>query len=196
MLQPFKSRTVSFFIGKCNSKFLYKQKIQKFLRALRILISNILNNLVLCLFEADFTPFVIRLEQYVGEFQRRYSELSSDPKRLLAKNEYRSAVISASILLEAELREKFRYRMEGYTRPLGLKNLLDLARDKGYSDFDTYASIREFISVRNQLIHTNKNIPQKQALTIVVKIEKVLKDIASAMESEYYQVKIDDPDRD
>ena len=148
------------------------------------------------MFEADFTPFVIRLEQYVGEFQRRYSELSSDPKRLLAKNEYRSAVISASILLEAELREKFRYRMKGYTRPLGLKNLLDLARDKGYSDFDTYASIREFISVRNQLIHTNKNIPQKQALTIVVKIEKVLKDIASAMESEYYQVKIDDPDRD
>ena len=123
-------------------------------------------------------------------------QLSSDPKRLLAKNEYRSAVISASILLEAELREKFRYRMEGYTRPLGLKNLLDLARDKGYSDFDTYASIREFISVRNQLIHTNKNIPQKQALTIVVKIEKVLKDIASAMESEYSQVKIDDPDRD
>ena len=24
------------------------------------------------MFEADFTPFVIRLEQYVGEFQRRF----------------------------------------------------------------------------------------------------------------------------
>ena len=86
--------------------------------------------------------------------------------------------------------------MEGYTGPLGLKNLLDLARDKGYIDFDTYASIREFISVRNQLIHTNKNILQKQALTIVDKIEKVIKDIESAMESKYCHVKIDDPDRD
>ena len=75
--------------------------------------------------------------------------------------------------------------MEGYTRPLrSFKNLLDLARDKGYSDFDTYASIREFISVRNQLIHTKIRIfLRSRALTIVVKIEKVLKDIESAMES-------------
>lgn len=156
---------------------------------------------------ANIIPFIKDLEGFVAEISPKlHQKLSSEPERLLSKGEYRSAVISAFILLEVELHEKLRYKLLGLTRSPSIRKLIEIARHEGYMNFETYSKLNELISVRNGLIHTNKTISAKDATDIVKEIHTTLEDLKSSKvravipaiddQLQVDHISFDDPDRD
>ncbi|MHC1567554.1 MAG: hypothetical protein ACXQTD_07585, partial [Candidatus Syntropharchaeia archaeon] len=100
-------------------------------------------------------------------------QLSDEPIRLLKKKEYRAAVISAVALLEIELREKLPKDV-GF---LPLVKLLNLAVKFEYIPGDKLPLIKEWIAVRNRLVHTKDTISPNDANIIVNGIIDILETI-------------------
>lgn len=118
--------------------------------------------------------FVSKLEQLVQGFSKELiDQLSDEPIRLLKKKEYRAAVISAVALLEIELREKLPKDV-GF---LSLVKLLNLAVKFEYIPSDKLPLIREWISIRNRLVHTKDTITPNKANKIVKGIMDILETI-------------------
>lgn len=118
--------------------------------------------------------FVSKLEQLVqGLSKELIDQLSDEPIRLLKNKEYRAAVISAVALLEIELREKLPKDV-GF---LPLVKLLNLAVKFEYIPSDKLPLIREWISIRNRLVHTKDTISPNKANKIVKGIMDILETI-------------------
>lgn len=121
----------------------------------------------------DIEMFLSKLESYVRKISKELIiQLSEEPMRLLKKGEHRAAVISAISLLEAELREKLLTQVR---HPITLIKLLDLSVQYGYIPADNLPSIKQWVSVRNQLVHTKESITQRKASQIVEGITGILK---------------------
>lgn len=94
--------------------------------------------------------------------------IKAEPQRLLNNRKYNHAVISACILLESELRQKF-YSDES------LQNLVSLAEQIGLIDNFLYTSILSWIDIRNKAVHTTQVVTATEA-------EMVVRGISSALE--------------
>ncbi len=118
--------------------------------------------------------FISKLEQLVQKLSKELiDQLLEEPMRLLKKKEYRAAVISAIALLEIELREKLPKDV-GF---LPLVKLLNLAVKFEYIPRDKLPLIREWIAVRNRLVHTKDTISSNKANKIVKGIMDILEAI-------------------
>ena len=127
--------------------------------------------------------FIANLSAFFGELsEKEESKLYYEPLRLLDKREYRAAVITAFILLEVELKDKLRTRArERLLQEDGLdlsrfslRRMLELARKHGIVSSNDYRSLREFVAVRNRLVHTKEKIHGRRARSIVEKIMEIL----------------------
>jgi len=117
--------------------------------------------------------FLSKLENYVRKISKElFLQLSEEPRRLLKKGEYRAAVISAISLLEAELREEL---LTEIRRPIPLVKLLESCVQYGYIPTDKLPSIKQWVSIRNQLVHTKESISQRKASQIVEGVMSILK---------------------
>ena len=118
--------------------------------------------------------FVSKLEQKVQQLSKELiDQLSDEPIRLLEKKEYRAAVISAVALLEIELREKLPKDL-GF---LTLVKLLNLAVEFEYIPSDKLPLVREWVSIRNRLVHTKDTVSPNKANKIVKGIMDILEAI-------------------
>ena len=118
--------------------------------------------------------FVSKLEQKVQQLSKELiDQLSDEPIRLLEKKEYRAAVISAVALLEIELREKLPKDL-GF---LTLVKLLNLAVKFEYIPSDKLPLVREWVSIRNRLVHTKDTVSPNKANKIVKGIMDILESI-------------------
>ena len=106
-----------------------------------------------------------------------------ESKRLLAKKEYRAAVVSVFTLFEIKLKEVIQQNKEfKYSRPLGMIHLLKLSVNFQLINKQVYEKIREWNMIRNHLVHTNDTINHNQAKSIVNGIYKIIEEITENQE--------------
>jgi len=97
-----------------------------------------------------------------------------EPERLLSKNEYRAAVISAVVLLEVELKN----RVEKENRDVnnnGLFLLSKMAKELGVITQNDMDTIRKWINLRNLLVHSDYIIDGEYAKIVVSEIINFIK---------------------
>ena len=124
----------------------------------------------------ESTAFSKALESaFAGLFQKLSPALEDEPSRLIAKKEYRAAVIAAFSLLEHELRQSM--EIAGYDKFMtrsSLGQLLEFARSQEILEPKLYAQVRAHMALRNRIAHTRAEVSAPQASTLV-------KDVAAAV---------------
>jgi uncharacterized protein YutE (UPF0331/DUF86 family) len=104
--------------------------------------------------------------------------LENEPKRLFEKKEYRAAVISAISLLETELHGLYANKnMTNEYRDKSQRNIYDYLNMLGYSNVKRHDSLKEWINIRNKLVHTKEKINARKAKEIVCGIYEILDEV-------------------
>ncbi len=98
----------------------------------------------------------------------------AEPLRLLQIGEYRAAVIAAMSALEATLRERMRKGDWTIERSVPLRQLIRMAQDREFVPPGSSKSLEDWLSLRNQVAHTNLQVSRKQAQAIVDGISRIL----------------------
>lgn len=97
-----------------------------------------------------------------------------EPERLLNKNEYRAAVISAVVLLEVELRNRVEKENKDVNNN-SLYMLSKMAKELGVINQKDMDTIRKWINLRNLLVHSDYAIDGEYAKIVVNEIIKFIK---------------------
>jgi len=125
----------------------------------------------------DESPnFIKEIESAFSDaFSKISPALEDEPTRLVAKKEYRAAVIAAFSLLEHELRQFLESSgLDAFSARSSLVKLLDYARSKEALSPEEFQRIRVHAAVRNHIAHTRGDVTVGQAKTIV-------RDVAAAV---------------
>lgn len=117
----------------------------------------------------ESTSFIKEIESaFASAFSKISPALEDEPSRLLAKKEYRAAVIAVFSLLEHELRQHVELSgLDPFTSRSSLKKLLDIANSKRMLSPKDLTAVQTHLSVRNKIAHTRGEITAQQARLIV-----------------------------
>ncbi|QGQ44752.1 SIR2 family NAD-dependent protein deacylase [Metabacillus sediminilitoris] len=118
-------------------------------------------------------------------------DLTNEPERLLGKQEYKAAVISAFTLLESELRKLFDGNTVGTTIkrikvfnrhiPMSILALLNLAVENGVLDEVSKSDVEKWVSLRNKLVHGQEHvISQRDASKMVRSVNQLIGNLKQA----------------
>jgi uncharacterized protein YutE (UPF0331/DUF86 family) len=111
------------------------------------------------------------LRDVAAELQPRLAE---EPQRLLGVREYRAAVISAMTLLESVLREViFEIPEKIATRARSLGQLVEMAEDRSLISAEEKQRIREWLRIRNMVVHGQTHISRAKAKEVVAGVLEV-----------------------
>ena len=123
----------------------------------------------------DNEDFIARLGEELSTWLH-LSELDDEPDRLLSKNEYDAAVISAYRLLEISLREYSGLFTKGSigSMPVSLTQMLRQLRDSNLPQDLVNKSI-DYLRIRNQIVHGTAISTKKIATDIVKNINSLVK---------------------
>ncbi len=114
-------------------------------------------------------------------FERLSPTLEDEPSRLLAKKEFRAAVIAVFSLLEHELRQIFEfYGLETFAARSSLIRLLEFAHSKEVISPEDFKEIRRHVTVRNKLAHAQDDVTAQNARAIVRDTSKVISKVREA----------------
>lgn len=123
-------------------------------------------------------------DAFVEELRARLSALAGtiginefdEPRKLLAVQQYRAAVVSAMTLLESALRDQMRKKAwTDVQRPMSMRSLIDRAIEDGIILPKPRKQLREWMHVRNQVAHTPQQISRAKAHAIVEGVLDVLR---------------------
>jgi hypothetical protein len=111
------------------------------------------------------------LESLEGWFRRVAADiqplLAEEPLRLLAAREYRAAVISAVTHLESLLRSALEKEERRPGRAYSLGPLADLAARRELLTNHEHQRLRDWMRVRNMVVHSQDNVTKAKATEIV-----------------------------
>jgi hypothetical protein len=120
----------------------------------------------------DYGAFLQGLDSRLAEIASDLQPtLESEPQRLLQKHEYRAAVVAAFGSLEHQLRKLLAERdpNSGVSRG-SLGRLLDTAFRMEILPANERARMREWLMVRNSLVHEGANVSASEARRIVSEV--------------------------
>ena len=120
----------------------------------------------------DYGAFIERLDSHLAKIASDLQPtLASEPQRLLQKHEYRAAVVAAFGSLEHQLRKLLTEKAPdpGLARS-SIGRLLDLAYRLEIFTANERAKMREWLMVRNSLIHEDGDVSASEARRIVSEI--------------------------
>ncbi|HSS76547.1 MAG TPA: SIR2 family protein [Thermoanaerobaculia bacterium] len=122
--------------------------------------------------DEESPAFIKAIESaFADAFSRISASLEDEPNRLIAKKEYRAAVIAAFSLLEHDLRQLFELSgLDIFASRSTLGMLLEYARKEEVFSVKEYKNIRDLVTVRNRIAHTRSEVTAAQAKTIVREI--------------------------
>ncbi|MCW2957194.1 MAG: putative rane protein [Thermoleophilia bacterium] len=132
--------------------------------------------------EEDPGVFVKRLEQaFASAFATISPSLEDEPNRLLAKKEYRAAVIAVFSALEHELRQMLETTgVEPFASRASLLMLLDYAKRENVLAVPVFDAIRKHMAVRNRIAHTKGEVTAAVARVIVGDVSKAIAAVREA----------------
>jgi hypothetical protein len=119
-------------------------------------------------FERDISKWFEKVAQDISP------QLSEEPKRLLELREYRAAIISAMTLLEITLRKYVEQVSEKPGRPLDIIGMYEFIQCIKTIDSSTKKKIKNWIKVRNSVVHTQEPVNAKLAREIVNGVLRVV----------------------
>ncbi len=123
----------------------------------------------------DPQAFLAEIEAWLnGIFATVEFTLNEEPRRLLAAHAYRAAVISAFSLLESELRKQVAHTDTPEARYIPMSALLSLAAKRGKLPENIQRRVREWTSLRNAAVHTDRLITAVEAKRVVTGITKLV----------------------
>ena len=123
----------------------------------------------------DPQPFLAEIEAWLNTiFATVEPTLKEEPQRLLAAQAYRAAVISAFSLLESELRKQVAHTDTPEARYIPMPVLLSLAAKRGKLPENIQRKVREWTSLRNAAVHTDRHITAAEAKQVVAGIAKLV----------------------
>lgn len=130
-------------------------------------------------FQEDVDEFVSVFESYFKDItQNIQARITDEARRLLDKNEYVAAVISAVTLFEDVLRKKLSRDVEKSENIYSLKRLLDLAFKRQLIGIHQVSELQNWIVIRNKLVHTSeRHITRSMATKIIGSIEQAIQHI-------------------
>ncbi len=130
----------------------------------------------------ESSEFLKSLEgAFAVAFERLSPALEDEPSRLLAKKEFRAAVIAVFSLLEHELRQLFElYGLDAFAARSSLIMLLEFASSKEVISPEEFKEIRQHATVRNRLAHARDDVTVQNARTIVRDTSKVISKVREA----------------
>lgn len=114
-------------------------------------------------------------ERYTEKVENWFKKLSDkvdkksldEPSRLLRKNEYNAAVISAVIQLEVKLRKLIKIKTEDRVFARGFFELVKIAAANKIVKEEDLEKLRQWSYIRNQLVHYKMNLDEQSASSIV-----------------------------
>ena len=129
-------------------------------------------------FHAIYKPddFLNNPEPIIEEAIKWFSEMAekltsktaiAEPERLLKKNEYKAAVISALVQLEVILRKLIEKKANDRVFAKGFYELVRVALDLKVVKEADLNKMRQWSSLRNRLVHSEMNLEKQEAETIV-----------------------------
>jgi hypothetical protein len=128
------------------------------------------------------SSFDENLDNFLSALDRTFASISSDitptleeePARLLAKREYRAAVIAVFTLLEHELRQLLESSgKKSFSPRLSIIQLIEFAAVNELIDKADFKEIRMYMNIRNSLVHTREDIAAIEAKKIVKTISNL-----------------------
>lgn len=117
-------------------------------------------------------------ERYIEKVDNWFKKLSDkvnkksldEPYRLLRKNEYNAAVISAVIQLEVKLRKLIKEKTGDRVFTRGFLELAKMAVENNIISKEDLERLRQWSYIRNQLVHSEMNVDNQYATSIVNEI--------------------------
>lgn len=130
--------------------------------------------------ERDFfenpEPYITKVENWFKKLsERNYKKGLDEPARLLEKNEFNAAVISAVIQLEVKLRELIKEKTEDKVFARGFFELARMAYDKKIIRKGDLEQLRHWSYIRNQIVHSEMSLQEQKARSIVDEITEYTK---------------------
>lgn len=122
------------------------------------------------------------IEEFSYQFENAFEVITSEFKedfksessRLLKKREYKAAIISAITQLESRLRNKIDIVLKIPIRTVPLIQLLKYATEHHLLDENDYMKVKDWTSIRNQLVHLDGKTTSAQAKLIVDGVHSIL----------------------
>ncbi|MCF8428476.1 MAG: SIR2 family protein [Bacteroidia bacterium] len=128
--------------------------------------------------KVEDSNFISQIEEW---FEIEAEELrpifEEEPSRLLNKGEYKASVISSFTLLEIAIRNKLNLITEGKHQPRYLTQALGDAVEFQLITKEEYLMSREWLHVRNRLVHTDENISNRKLSSIARGLIKIIRRI-------------------
>ena len=139
-------------------------------------------------FRAIYKPddFLNNPEPIIEEANKWFSEMAekltsktavAEPERLLKKNEYKAAVISAVVQLEVTLRKLIEKKANDRVFAKGFYELVRVAYDLKIIKEDDLDKMHRWASLRNKLVHSEMNMSKQEAEAIVDEVMSYTKKI-------------------
>jgi hypothetical protein len=117
---------------------------------------------------AEPIEFFEGIRAWLNNAAERFESTSiSEPRRLLEIGEYRAAVISSITLLESSLRKWLDIPLSSSSKPITLRNMLEIARQQELLGKYQVRTILEWLKIRNEVVHSDKKITKSTAEEIV-----------------------------
>lgn len=124
--------------------------------------------------------FLMEVDQwFAGRAEELGLQLTEEPQRLFRAREYRAAVISAMTLLETTLRTRLEEVLDlpnltRHGRVRSLPQLLDLAVRHKLIDRDGFSNLREWVNLRNAVVHHQQSVTKSKAREVIDGVSEVL----------------------
>jgi hypothetical protein len=127
-------------------------------------------------FLEDADEFALIFENNFSQIASSIQEnIDSESRRLLNKHEYGAAIISAVTLFEDVLRARLDKDIEKSNNLYSLTKLLDLAYKQNLIDQRQIRELKEWLIIRNKLVHTTtRQITRQLATRIIDSIEQTI----------------------
>lgn len=117
---------------------------------------------------ADPVEFLDGVRSWLNDAAERFETTSiAEPRRLLDAGEYRAAVISSITLLESSLRKRLDIPSSTSSKPISLRNMLEMAHHQELLGKYEVRTILEWLKVRNEVVHSDKKVTKNTAEEIV-----------------------------
>ena len=120
--------------------------------------------------------FLMKLDSWFREqAEILSSELSQEPQRLIKKREYRAAVISAITLLESTLRKHLDNDTPSKSFSfISISRVLGKAIEHQLITQEEAQNIKEWISIRNRVVHLGEDVSPRNAKELVNGIMRIV----------------------
>ncbi|MFR2846674.1 MAG: hypothetical protein ACLTC4_05755 [Hungatella hathewayi] len=131
----------------------------------------------------DDEDFLLKLQNHIDMYIKDYPfDGIEEAMRLFEKKEFNAASISAFRYLEESIR-KSNIKLDNYSHHYSLNMMLQALYKNEILHNISFNEIKDYISLRNNLVHTNISINKSEAANVIAFVKKIVNELTSYIRS-------------